>query len=288
MKTSLEHLPSGKKQEILAITETIKEVIKPEKIVLFGSYATGKWIEDKYIEDDIVYEYRSDYDFLVIVDKDVEEEYILANKVTNHFRHFHTPVNPIIHDISYVNKGLLYGQYFFADIVKEGVLLFDTDNVVFAEPKVLTPEEKRRIAQESYDQWFTSASRFLRFAELGYEDTIKENAKFNETAFLMHQATEHFYGCMLLVFTGYKPKTHNLERLHILAKPLSDPLLHLFLFPGGEQEKKLFALLNRAYVDARYKRDYVISQGQTENLLNRIRRMQEIVQGACLERIASL
>jgi hypothetical protein len=36
METSLEYLPSGKKQDILAITETIKEVIKPEKIVLFG------------------------------------------------------------------------------------------------------------------------------------------------------------------------------------------------------------------------------------------------------------
>jgi len=36
-------------------------------VILFGSYATGKWVEDRYIEKGITYEYRSDYDLLVVL-----------------------------------------------------------------------------------------------------------------------------------------------------------------------------------------------------------------------------
>ena len=36
-------------------------------VILFGSYATGKWVEDRYIEKGITYEYRSDFDLLVVI-----------------------------------------------------------------------------------------------------------------------------------------------------------------------------------------------------------------------------
>lgn len=76
MKSSLSHLPQPKQQEILVITEVIKSVIQPEKIILFGSYAKGTQVEDKYLENGIVYEYISDYDFLVIPRDNSVKEYV--------------------------------------------------------------------------------------------------------------------------------------------------------------------------------------------------------------------
>lgn len=45
MKTSLNHLPPGKREQILEIVSIIKEVVAPEKIILFGSYAKGKYVQ---------------------------------------------------------------------------------------------------------------------------------------------------------------------------------------------------------------------------------------------------
>jgi len=36
---------------------------------------------------------------------------------------------------------------------------------------------------------------------------------YNLAAFDLHQATEKLYGTILLVFTRYKPSTHDLEKL---------------------------------------------------------------------------
>ena len=69
MKTSLSHLPDHKQRQILRVVEIIKSVVNPEKIILFGSYAKGTFVEHKYRgKDGITYEYISDYDFLVIKD----------------------------------------------------------------------------------------------------------------------------------------------------------------------------------------------------------------------------
>ncbi len=40
-----------------------------ETVILFGSYARGNWVEDKYVEKGITYEYKSDYDLLIVLSK---------------------------------------------------------------------------------------------------------------------------------------------------------------------------------------------------------------------------
>lgn len=61
MTTTLNHLPLSKRNQILEIVDIIKEVVNPEKIFLFGSYAMGKYAEHRYIgKDEILYEYIRD------------------------------------------------------------------------------------------------------------------------------------------------------------------------------------------------------------------------------------
>ena len=66
MKRSLAHLPKLKQLELIEITSIIKVNPGVEMIILFGSYARGDWVEDIYTEGHITYEYKSDFDILII------------------------------------------------------------------------------------------------------------------------------------------------------------------------------------------------------------------------------
>ena len=77
MKTSLLYLPPLKQEQILKVVDIIKEITKPEKIILFGSYAAGTWVEDEYFENGTHYEYISDYDFLIITKNSTEKEFVI-------------------------------------------------------------------------------------------------------------------------------------------------------------------------------------------------------------------
>lgn len=77
MKTSLNQLPqpppTSKQKELAKVQDIIvrrfqagEHMFKLEKIILFGSYARGTWVEDGYVKDGITYEYKSDFDILVV------------------------------------------------------------------------------------------------------------------------------------------------------------------------------------------------------------------------------
>ena len=61
------HLPTQKQEELTKIAGLLSGYKNVEMVILFGSYATGKWVEDRYVEKGITYEYRSDYDLLVVL-----------------------------------------------------------------------------------------------------------------------------------------------------------------------------------------------------------------------------
>lgn len=284
MKTSLSHLPLMKQEQIKHITEIIREVADPEKIILFGSYAKDEYVEHRYTgRDGIRYEYISDYDFLVVMKNNIVKEYELDDIITNRSRMYRPSVNLEIHEIDHINKGLEFGQYFFADIIKEGILLYDKGTVSFAQPRELTPDEVKEISLRYFDQWFTRGIEFAIDSRNAFA-----RKSLNNSVFHLHQSAESFYYTALLVFTGYKPKVHNLGKLRNRAKHLSEELFWVFPIEGNKHEKHLFDLLKRGYVDARYKANYVITEAELIELTERVKKMQNIVEKMCKEYIHSL
>lgn len=67
MKTSLRNLPKRKRGELRIIKDMICQVVGVDKIILFGSYARGDWVEE--LGANGYYKYQSDFDLLVIVDE---------------------------------------------------------------------------------------------------------------------------------------------------------------------------------------------------------------------------
>lgn len=165
MQTSLTHLPVHKQAQLKEVTDIIVKAVDPEKVILFGSHATGRWVEHRYAEKGITYEYISDYDILVITKSgDERKDYELQDVIENRLI-YKTPVTIIAHDIDFINRMLSEGQYFFTDIEKERILLYDAGNIPLTERKPLNQQEAKAIAQQYYDQWYESVKSFLKVGQ---------------------------------------------------------------------------------------------------------------------------
>lgn len=284
MKTSLSHLPINKQHEINGIVEVILQIVKPEKIILFGSYAKGTYVEHRYqTKDGTINEYISDYDFLVVTKNQSENPSAQESTILDTVDRYRPPVNLEIHEIDYINEGLRWGQYFFTDIVSEGIILHDTGKVQFANPRELSSDEERKKAQDYFDIWF---SRYLEFSSIPAFSLANNNLKAG--VFNLHQAAESLYYAILLVFTAYKPRVHNLWKLRKKAKPYSEELFLVFRAETDKEDEKLFDLLKRGYIDARYRQDYSITREELSCLIERISRMGELVETICKQKISSI
>jgi HEPN domain-containing protein len=103
----------------------------------------------------------------------------------------------------------------------------------------------------------------------------------------LHQATERYLTAALLVFTGTKPHTHDIEALGKLAAAEHPRLREPFPVATAEDER-LFKLLKRAYLDARYSKSYRITAEELGTLGERVKDLAGRVEKACQERIGAL
>lgn len=297
MKKDLDHLPLRKQDELRIVVdvlfeefETWSQNIKPRggkatggrivKIILFGSFARGGWVEDRLTG------YRSDFDILVVVNKDylVEASEIWSKAEDRFFREkrVKTPVQIIVHTLGEVNDFLGRGQYFFSDIVKEGIELYHLPGHRFREPQPLTPEVAYDVAKEHYEEWIEAADDFFDIFNYAFS-----KKSYKRGAFLLHQATESLYVCFLLVITNYRPNTHNLKHLRSLTESREERLRDIW--PGDTKPaRRRFDLLKRAYVEARYSKHYKITEEELIWLVERVKALRVTVEAACKERLSAL
>ena len=55
-----------------------------------------------------------------------------------------------------------------------------------------------------------------------------------------------------------------------------------------KEEKELFQLLKKAYIDARYKKEYTITAEELQYLSERVQLLRELTEKLCQEEIARL
>ena len=200
MKTSLEHLPEKKQRELARVVEIIHEEFADAlegssadfkkrgrilKIILFGSYARGTFVDEPHTMKG----YRSDYDILVIVNskKLAEPEY--WDKATDRLmwdKGISTPVGLIVHGAREVNNFLADGQYFFVDILREGILLYQLDDRPLAEPRRLSPVERYRTSADHYSAMFPASERLLETTRFHLHKMKGDPGWAKDAAFTLH------------------------------------------------------------------------------------------------------
>jgi len=299
MKKRLDHLPAGKRHELKFVVDALREGFDHAvahrtaqrfregrllKIILFGSYARGDWVEDP------VGRYFSDYDLLIVVSHEdladpgefwaETEEQLLSELASG--RRLRTPVSLIVHSLHDVNAKLKLGRYFFMDILREGIVLFEEPDQPFVDPQPLEPAAALSEAQEYFDEWFDSANSALMGANF-----YIANEKPKDAAFLLHQTAERLYHCLLLVLTLYSPKTHSLNRLRTLSEGMDHRLKAVW--PATTKfERRCYELIRAAYVKARYSRHYKINAEELAYLADRLSVLEDLVRTLCMERLDDL
>ena len=297
MKSSLDHMPLRKQRELSRVLEILHEEFEDAlkegtadfkkrgrilKIILFGSYANGGWVDEPFTMKG----YRSDFDLLVIVNNrklcDFAEYWHKAADRLIRDKAIETPVSFIVHSRREVNTYLKEGQYFFSDIRKEGIVLYELDDEPLAEPQQLSATEHLRIAKDYFADRFSAAEEFADWAAYSQN---KHQAK--RGAFALHQSLEQAYACVLLTLTNYAPPSHNIKFLRSLAEEQDRRLAEAF--PRDQhRERAWFNTLNEAYVKARYSKHFEISEEGLLWLIERTAVLHDLVRLVCEERIVRL
>lgn len=301
MRTDLDHLPTAKQREIERVKAIIFEEFedalvlakhewkkkgKIEKIILYGSYARGGWVDEPHTAKG----YRSDFDILIIVnDKRLTDKVDYWLKLDNRLirelaidKTLTTPVNFIVHTLGEVNDGLAHGRYFFMDVAKDGIALYEADDRQLHVPKPKTPEQALAMAREYFEEWFPSAIKRFEIAKFDVKQGYLKDAAFD-----MHQATERLYHCVLLVCTFYTPHVHNLGFLRTQAERLDMRLVDAW--PRElRADRARFEKLKEAYVKARYSKHYRISNDELTWLGNCVEELGRVVHSICSQRIAEM
>lgn len=301
MKTDLDHLPANKQRELERVKQIIFEEFEDalalgtmswkkkgriDKIILYGSYARGGWVDEPHTAKG----YRSDFDLLIIVnDKRLTEKVDFWLKLDDRLirelaidKTLHTPVNFIVHTLQEVNDGLAHGRYFFMDVAKDGIALHEFDDKPLHTPKPKTPEQALAMAREYFEEWLPSAQSFHR----GYKHAVGDG-DLKKAAFDLHQSAERLYHTVLLVCTFYTPHVHNLGFLRIQAERLDMRLVDAW--PRERREDRArFEKLKEAYVKARYSKHYRITEDELRWLGDCVEELGRAVHAICSERIAEL
>lgn len=295
MKKSLDHLPLRKQAELRRVVEVVRESFEEAistrraarlkngkilQIILYGSYARGDWVHDP------VGRYFSDFDLLVVVDHedltDGEFWHDAENRLMPLGPDIRTPVSLIVHSLDDVNEQLDRGRYFFADIVREGIVLHDTPGAKLNKPADLKAQVALAEAEEFFALWTASSAEFQAGARF-YAD--RGNNKL--AAFSLHQAAEHLYHCVLLVVTLYSGKAHNLAFLRKKSEAIDARLAEAW--PRETKfERRCFELLREAYVKARYSKHYKISDEELVWLTERVEVLRGLATTVCEDRLAQL
>jgi predicted nucleotidyltransferase/HEPN domain-containing protein len=285
MQTNISRLPDEKQRELEQITEIIRAQGEVEMVILFGSYARGDWREEKDLEANRWSGHASDYDILVVVkepERADDASYRRTLLEATNAPKFSTHVHPIVHDIEDVNANLEEGRYFFMDIKREGSLLYDSETFRLAEPRELSAEERQRMAQGDFDYWHGRAVEFYETYQFHCE-----NGKLPLAAFDLNQATESAYKTILMVFTSYCPHEHLLEWLGHEAAEFGPVFREIF--PTDTQKaQERFELLDRAYIGARYRKDFVVFWGDVEYLAPRVKTLLDTTESICRKAIAGM
>ena len=301
MRTDLDHLPAAKQRELERVvrilfeefdearalaTQDWKKKGRILKIILYGSYARGGWVDEPHTAKG----YQSDFDLLIVVnDKRLTDRVTYWAKAEERLNRelaitktLRTPVNFIVHTLHEVNDGLAHGRFFFMDVARDGIALYQSEDSELAEPKPKTPSQALAMAREYYEEWFPSATKRFEIAKFDMEREFNKDAAFD-----LHQTTERLYHCVLLVCTFYTPHVHNLGFLRTQAERLDRRLT--FVWPmDSRKERAMFEKLKDAYVKARYSRHYRIAAEELAWLGACVEELGRVVQAICEERIQML
>ena len=284
MKQSIDFLPERKQRDLHELVGLIRDEVKDVvMIILYGSYARNTYVELDIRRDygGGKIQYMSDYDILVVSKKRLGSRTVtVSSRVKSSFlknKNADTQTRPQIinESITKFNNALSEGRYFYVDILTEGIVLYDSGECQLATPCELNYSEILQIAKEYYRAKLHKAKRHYAHYKTDYLDK-----EYTYCTFDLHQTVEHLIKAIPLVFILYGHKEHELDTLIEKCKAYTLELVKVFPL-DTEEEKHLFELLERSYIEARYNDKFVVPKEVVDALVPKVNLLFNIVEEVC-------
>ncbi len=287
-------LPQDKIADLELIIDKIIETGLAEIIILYGSHARGDFKDGKIIEVEGTHVQRgSDYDILVVIDQADEKQEIekfyrgFAHPKTigstdiiirRKLRGLNLSVQIIVEQIGEINSRLEEKQYFYSDIKREGIVLYDTGKCRLSDPpEEVTPTIRRQYAEDHFEGWFEKAKVIFK----------ERRNNLLLASFDLEQVCEMCYKCILLVYTHYSPREHDLYKLREEAEKCEVLLQAVFPMETDKQED-LFGKLNLAYIGARYIKSFSVEQNEIDYWEPEVEKLLSLTEQTCKIKIEAL
>lgn len=239
------------KEQEAKLVEIIQGACSPIKIFLLGSSLLSRRTETVFLPDAPTCSHVGHYYVLVVI-KSSQEANSVQDKIENRCKNFITTTAIILIDNRF-DKWLTEGHPFARTVSEKAVILygkkekqplFNKDN----------PAAVEKENNEIYKRGINKAQEFLAGAEL-----YRIRSQNKMAAFMLHQATEQSLITLLKLKTGWHVNTHNLDKLYRYCCIFCYKLPELVFGNNKDRNKQLFYLLQRAYIEVRYRSDYNVN-----------------------------
>ncbi len=256
----------GWKEKLLSILEQIPgkaDQIKPLIQFLVMAISPAKIYMLKQPSDD---SHQADVcaDLLIVMPAKSEIPFPELEPILNIACVQHEHVVCSLHNEGSVLEGLRSGHIFFCLHCTADNLIYD-DKVT--EYPVPTPEIFSAIRQKAAAIF----KQYLRKAQDFYNSSImlRQNGTSPLIMFMLQQSVECIYRGSLQSFNGYDKKTHEIRVLMKQARHYIRQL-NIAFTENLPENKRLILLLDKAYIDARYEKEYSIEESDLEKVFEKV------------------
>lgn len=273
-----EKLSRTEREELELITERIKKSGSIAIIILYGSYARNEQVRN--------YDGKmSDYDILVISSARNEKslkriKYLLGQL----FQDIGRKVSCEVESIENVTKKFKEDYYFYADVRRDGVVLYKKNNVELPQPEDLTNERQLEISENYFKTWFSAAKQSFKYSTIAKHEGETDYCK---AAFELQQCAENCYKTIELVHDRYAPKEHRLGILRGRISKIAPEIYGFFPVENEEQEKD-YKYLDEAYIRARYDDTYIVTETRLDYWRGEAEKLMQYTEQICKEHIQKL
>jgi HEPN domain. len=261
-------LTEGFKEQHAELVRIILEEVDADKIYFLGSTLMQRRTESVFMTDTPSCRYVSHYYVLVLV-ANKENLDAVQDKIENNCKHF-IPATAIVLYSDRFKQWVEEGDEFARTVCRIAVQLHGADEKILV-PEITNAELNKKEKESILNQGINKVTEFLAGADL-YR--IREQNKM--AAFMLHQAAEHGLHTILKVTTGLCFNTHNIDKLIRYCSMVSYKLPDIFS-RNNDRNERLFQLLQKAYIDSRYKEHYLILNDDLLKLTEKIRTLLDIL-----------
>ena len=253
------------------LSSVIVETAKPDMIFLLGASLYRRRTESIFCTIAPSSQHTADFVLLILIkDLSNKEHHEWQDKIEQHCKVV-MPITTIVLQTSTFEEWLKGGHPFASTVCQSAVTIYNAGNLSSVASIQTSATAAPKDLEKYYAEGLHKAKEFLTGAELY---TLRQQNTM--AAFMLHQAAEQTLRTLLKAGTGFHANTHSIDRLLRYAGLVSWQLPDIFPQKTAE-EKRLFSLLQKAYIDTRYREDYKISDDELVYLAAKVRRIYEIL-----------